>query len=122
MMHTDEVVATLKTIPKDDPAIPRPSVKAINKIKKLLSDVELCRLPFPDVYATEHGVKLVWRSPSREIKLHVGQKGEMTFETAIKRYDEIGDLVDVVSSEGHLETASIDYVMAWFLTEQAAEA
>lgn len=121
-MFIDEVIATLKTMPKDDPQIPRPSVKAINRIKKLLIDVEVNKFPFPDVYASEHGIKLVWKSNSREIKLNIGQTGDMTFATAVKQFDRFGEVTNIINGEGHLEMPNVGHVMAWFLMEQAAEA
>jgi hypothetical protein len=122
---TDKVINALRKLPKQGQANvpPRPSVKAMNQVKKILLDYEMCRLPYPTVSARRDGVRLIWNSPLRNVSVDISQKGEINFETSLKRLDEDGDIISEINSDGPIEgPKSLDRMMAWFLEDIAVKA
>lgn len=126
LMLTEKVVENLKKLPDGwgGEASKKPAFKAVRKIRKVLSNIENGRMPFPSVTALPNGyVTLTWVSPLREILINVDADGDAQFITSIKKFDAGAGEMERLDSEGSLtDLSTVDHMMAWYCQDKAHSA
>lgn len=126
LMRTEKIVDNLKKLPDGwgGEMSKKPTLKAVKKIKKLLSTIEQSRMPWPNVSAVPNGgVVLTWMSLTRDILMTIDTDGDVQFVTSLKKLDETAEVVERLDSEGHVtDMKTIDYMMAWYCSDKAHSA
>lgn len=123
-MRTEKVVDTLKRLPDGwgGDMTKKPALKAVRKVKKVLSAVELGFMPWPNITAVANGgVMLTWLSLTRDILMTVDTDGDIQFVTSLKKIEiDTAEVMDRLDSEGVVtDMITIDYMMAWFAADSA---
>lgn len=121
-----QIIATLKAFKKNWDGAKSPAVKAavIKKLKPLLEDIEVNKLPFPNVVPVPGGgAMLEWHSYHRDAEVEITPTGRLNFQFCLKRYNQDGEVVDTLASQGDSRgPADIAWIIAWFTYDVAFEA
>lgn len=124
LVRTEKIVQNLKKLPDGwgGDMSKKPTVKAVRKIKKVLTALESGHMPWPNITVTANGgIILTWISLSRDILMTVDTDGDIQFVTSLKKLEiDTCEIIDRLDSEGAItDMQSIDYMMAWFATDKA---
>lgn len=124
-IRTDKTVGILRKLPNGwgGDTSKKPSVKAINKTKKVLNELEVSRMPWPSIIPVPTGgVVMTWASISRDIMVIIDSDGDIQFSTSLKKIDlSSGEVVERLDADGHItDLSTLSHMLAWFCTDQAA--
>lgn len=126
LAKADKIVSNLKRLPNgwNGDSSKKPSIKALNKTKKVLKELETYKLPWPSVVPVKTGgIIMTWVSVCKDIMVVIDPDGDIQFNTSLKKIDiDSGEVVERMESDGHiLDVASISHMLAWFCLDQAAQ-
>lgn len=125
ILKTDKTVGVLKKLPNGwgGDTSKKPSVKAINKTRKVLKELETSHMPWPAIIPVQTGgVVLTWVSINRDIMVIIDSDGDIQFSTSLKKVDiDSGEVVERLDADGHItDLSTLSHMLAWFCTDQAA--
>lgn len=125
LVRTERVVQGLKKLPDgwNGDLSKKPTVKAVNKVKKILAVLESGHMPWPTITVVSNGgVMLTWLSLTRDILMTVDTDGDAQFATTLKKVEiDSCEIIDRLDSEGAVtDLKTIDYMMAWYSLDKAS--
>lgn len=123
-MRTEKMVGILRKLPDGwgGDTSKKPSVKAINKTKKVLRELEVGHMPWPSIIPVQNGgVVMTWVSTNRDIMVIIDSDGDIQFSTSLKKVDDSGEIIERLDADGHItDLSTLSHMLAWFCTDQAA--
>jgi hypothetical protein len=125
-VQTERLIEALKALPEGwngPDSLPVAEV-VLSKAQEVLADIEVCRLPTPEVIARNDGsIELLWSSRVRDLHVSFLPVGLIISKQIAREFDKDGKLVSATDFSTHFaDNKPIDRLMAWYLMEEVASA